>query len=105
MDFVWKLYGNTYTVHVTVELVGVATLNLALPAPLRFPRKGKTAPLYKIFLGKGALPPLQPPPGRQPLDPCEHLAQALGLLASLAAASAPSMLKIFLSQWSAWHGI
>ena len=33
MDFVCKLYGNTYTVHVTVALVGVATLNLALPAP------------------------------------------------------------------------
>ena len=34
MDFVWKLYGNTYAVHVTVALVGVATLNLAWPAPL-----------------------------------------------------------------------
>ena len=33
MDFVWKLYGNTYAVHVTVALVGVVTLNLALPAP------------------------------------------------------------------------
>ena len=33
MDFVWKLYGNTYAVHVTVALVGVATLNLVLPAP------------------------------------------------------------------------
>ena len=33
MDFVWKLYSNTYAVHVTVALVGVATLNLALPAP------------------------------------------------------------------------
>ena len=33
MDFVWKLYGNTYAVHVTVALVGVAILNLALPAP------------------------------------------------------------------------
>ena len=33
MDFVWKLYGNTYAVHVTVALVGVATLNLALPSP------------------------------------------------------------------------
>ena len=31
MDFVCKLYGNTYAVHVTVALVGVATLNLALP--------------------------------------------------------------------------
>ena len=34
MYFVCKLYGNTYAVHVTVVLVGVATLNLALPAPL-----------------------------------------------------------------------
>ena len=33
MDFVCKLYGNTYAVHVTVALVGVATLNLALPTP------------------------------------------------------------------------
>ena len=33
MNFVSKLYGNTYAVHVTVALVGVATLNLALPAP------------------------------------------------------------------------
>ena len=33
MDFVCKLCGNTYAVHVTVALVGVATLNLALPAP------------------------------------------------------------------------
>ena len=33
MNFVWKLYGNTYAVHVTVALVGVVTLNLALPAP------------------------------------------------------------------------
>ena len=33
MDFVCKLYGNTLAVHVTVALVGVATLNLALPAP------------------------------------------------------------------------
>ena len=33
MDFVWKLYGYTYAVHVTVALVGVATLNLALPPP------------------------------------------------------------------------
>ena len=28
-----QLYGNTYAVHVTVALVGVATLNLALPPP------------------------------------------------------------------------
>ena len=33
MDFVCKLYSNTYAVHVTVALVGVATLNLALPPP------------------------------------------------------------------------
>ena len=33
MDFVRKLYGNTYAVRVTVALVGVATLNLALPSP------------------------------------------------------------------------
>ena len=33
MDFVCKLYGNTYAVHVMVALVGVATLNLALPPP------------------------------------------------------------------------
>ena len=35
MGFVCKLYGNTYAVHVTVALhvVGVATLNLALPPP------------------------------------------------------------------------
>ena len=39
MDFVCKLYGNTYAVHVTVALVGVATLNLALPAPLAIGRR------------------------------------------------------------------
>ena len=33
MDFVCKLYGNAYAVHVTVALVGVATSNLALPPP------------------------------------------------------------------------
>ena len=33
MDFVCKLYSNKYAVHVTVALVGVAKLNLALPAP------------------------------------------------------------------------
>ena len=33
MDFVCNLYSNMYAVHVTVALVGVATLNLALPAP------------------------------------------------------------------------
>ena len=36
MDFVCKLYSNPYAVHVTVTYVGVATLNLALPAPLTF---------------------------------------------------------------------
>ena len=36
MDFVCKLYSNTYAVHVTVALVGVGTLNLALPAPPGF---------------------------------------------------------------------
>ena len=36
MDFVWKLCGNTYAVHVTLALVSVATLNLALPAPPGF---------------------------------------------------------------------
>ena len=45
MDFVWKLYGNTYAVHVTVALVGVATLNLALPAP----------PVWKELLSKRRL--------------------------------------------------
>ena len=39
---------------------------------------------YKIFLGKGALPPCNPRQGASPLDPREHLAQALGLLATLA---------------------
>ena len=29
---------------------------------------------YKIFLGKGALPPYNPCQGASPLDPCEHLA-------------------------------
>ena len=38
MDFVCKLYGNTYAVHVMVALVGVATLNLALPAPPAYTR-------------------------------------------------------------------
>ena len=46
MDFVCKLYGNTYAVHVTVALVGVATLNLALPAPLKSTEKiGRTPAL------------------------------------------------------------
>ena len=43
MDFVWKLYGNTYAVHVTVALVGVATLNLALPPPPLILREGYLA--------------------------------------------------------------
>ena len=49
MDFVCKLYGNTYAVHVTVALVGVATLNLALPAPLLHIRGGrKRLPKFKF---------------------------------------------------------
>ena len=44
MDFVCKLYGNTYAVHVTVALVGVATLNLALPPPLIFYREKLFSP-------------------------------------------------------------
>ena len=51
MDFVWKLYGNYYAdaVHVTVALVGVATLNLALPAPLHLIRGGrKRLPKFKF---------------------------------------------------------
>ena len=40
-------------------------------------------PKYKIFLRKGALPPCNPHQGASPLDPNGHLAQALGLLASL----------------------
>ena len=47
MDFNWKLYGNTYAVHVTVALVGVATLNLALPAPLK-KMKIKKAPSIRL---------------------------------------------------------
>ena len=43
MDFVCKLYGNTYAVHATVALVGVATLNLALPAPLTMTSKSQRA--------------------------------------------------------------
>ena len=35
--------GNTYAVHVTVALVGVATLNLALPPP---PRENLLESLY-----------------------------------------------------------
>ena len=54
MDFVYKLYGNTYAVHVTVPvtvaLVGVATLNLALPAPLYL--KTLSALIYKLVHGK-----------------------------------------------------
>ena len=36
MDFACKLYGNTYAVHGTVALDGVATLNLALLPPCLF---------------------------------------------------------------------
>ena len=46
MDFVCKLYGNTYAVHVTVALVGVATLNLALPAPLELEITQEFADLF-----------------------------------------------------------
>ena len=35
---------------------------------------------YKIFLGKGALPPYNPRQGASPQDPCEHLAHRLSLL-------------------------
>ena len=51
MDFVWKLYGNTYAVHVTVALVGVATLNLALPAPpgTRVTAEGRLKPKLSMF--------------------------------------------------------
>ena len=52
MDFVCKLYGNTYAVHVTVALVGVATLNLALPAPLVFRASQVISPLTN---GKNSL--------------------------------------------------
>ena len=48
MDFVCKLYGNTYAVHVTVALVGVATLNLALPAP---PAKSLSESTALTFIG------------------------------------------------------
>ena len=50
MDFVWKLYGNTYAVYVTVALVGVATLNLALPAPPGRGLQGGSAPLRRKIL-------------------------------------------------------
>ena len=49
MDFVWKLYGNTYAVHVTVALVGVATLNLALPAPLADAAISKRPLLFTVW--------------------------------------------------------
>ena len=32
---------------------------------------------YKIFLGKGVLPPYSPRQGASPLNPCEHLAHRL----------------------------
>ena len=34
---------------------------------------------YKIFLGKGAMPPPNPGQGASPLNPRERLAQALDL--------------------------
>ena len=36
MDFVCKLYGNTYAVHVTVALVGVATIETLRFLTFRF---------------------------------------------------------------------
>ena len=48
MDFVWKLYGNTYAAkngRVRASKVGVATLNLALPAPPVLNVDVETAPL------------------------------------------------------------
>ena len=51
MDFVCKLYGNTYAVHITVALVGVATLNLALPAPPPDRRVPKNVPSLKQECG------------------------------------------------------
>ena len=32
---------------------------------------------YKIFLGKGVLPPYNPRQGASPLDPCKHLVHRL----------------------------
>ena len=52
MDFVYKLYGNTYAVHVTVPLVGVATLNLALLAPPDFILFMVNTPMWKRQLEK-----------------------------------------------------
>ena len=37
MDFVWKLYGNTYALHVTVALVGVCHIESSFTAPPRSP--------------------------------------------------------------------
>ena len=55
MDFVCKLYSNTYAVQVTVAKVGVATLNLALPAPpLIWGLQGSSAPLPKKICYLGA---------------------------------------------------
>ena len=48
------------------------------------------------FLMQGGAAPLQPPPGGQPPGPRERLAQALGLLATLAINWVP-MFKIFIS--------
>ena len=56
---------------------------------------------YNIFLGKWRClhKPCTPRQGALPLEPRDRLAQALGLLATLAVAWAPAMLKIFLSLW------
>ena len=59
MDFVCKLYGNTYAVHVTVALVGVATLNLALPAPPWVYDFGVARPLAQENFAFGEVPNAQ----------------------------------------------
>ena len=56
MDFVCKLYGNTYAVHVTAALVGVATLNLALPPPRQF-LGNKCRPLWLEMWKNDFAPP------------------------------------------------
>ena len=51
MDFVCKLYGITYAVHVTVALVDVATLNLALPPPPPRPPNNTAQHQKRLKLG------------------------------------------------------
>ena len=48
--FVCKIYGNTYAVHVTVALVGVATLNLALPAPLLLRQRSMSSAYLAVLI-------------------------------------------------------